>query len=130
MLADFEHQSAGDDVKELNSRVLVFTHMGSLGCFELGVVGVQLPVLRAKVQTLEEIRGMPYLGRFRETETLPPSHNFNYRFGLGIEKILQPDAKTSAMRRRVGRVGCIRSRSSFDSSDGERPVCLLSSLNP
>src|ERR1051325_5181646 len=35
-----------------------------------------------------------------------------------------------AIRNSVGSVGCIRSRSSFESKAGERPVCLLNSGRP
>src|SRR3954470_7609551 len=34
------------------------------------------------------------------------------------------------IRNRVGRVGCITSRSSLESNAGERPVCLLNSRSP
>ena len=38
--------------------------------------------------------------------------------------------KTIEMRNNVGRVGCITSRSSLESSAGESPVCLLSCSSP
>ena len=51
-------------------------------------------------------------------------------FGSGLKKYSRPTLNTIAMRSNVARVGCIRSRSSFESSAGDRPVCFPNSTSP
>ena len=50
--------------------------------------------------------------------------------GSGLKKYSRPTLNTMAMRNSVGSVGCITSRSSFESSAGESPVCLPNSTSP
>ena len=47
-----------------------------------------------------------------------------------MKKYSRPTLNTMEIRNSVGRVGCITSRSSFESSAGESPVCLLNSSSP
>ena len=51
-------------------------------------------------------------------------------FGSGLKKYSRPTLKTIAIRNKVGSVGCITSRSSFESSAVESPVCLLNLHQP
>ncbi len=54
-----------------------------------------LPFLDHVVTTTTSavVRAIPYLGRFRKTQTLSFSHDLHCRFGLRIEKVLQADAE-------------------------------------
>jgi hypothetical protein len=88
-----QQQFAGYEVKKLDARVLVPVRMGSLSRFELGIVSVQLPVLRKKVQALEMIGRMACAGCFRKSQALSLSDYFEYRFRLGIEEVFQPHAE-------------------------------------
>src|SRR5690242_18884716 len=65
--------------------------MRLLARFEFGVVRVQLPVLRKKVETLEIVSGAASVRRFRKTQASPFAYDLHHRRRFGIEEVLQRD---------------------------------------
>ena len=66
----------------------------------------------------------------RKSQAILFADDLQHRLGSGLKKYSRPTLNTMAMRNSVGSVGCITSRSSLESSAGERPVCLLNSSKP
>src|SRR5581483_8040246 len=86
-----------------------------LDSLKLGVVSIQLAILGHEVQAFKVVSRVPFVERFGEAQphSLAPTISIT-GLGSGLKKYSSPTLNTSAMRKRVGSVVCIRSRSSFD----------------